>query len=241
MENSGDLNCAGEYLELAVKEAPEEYNTWSVFSKYNKKCGLKDREINALEKLVNLGASEDFVIKRLFSLYLEKNLYDKAHTLLGSIKNIEISLYPDLLKLGNNCFAEGNLEYALQCYMKAVEIKPESSEAWSILSEITLSLGKYDDSQAFLEKALAINGNDLPNLLTMCELKLKTGDIESHVKYCDKILENLSLDRNRTIDSFEDMKNIFKEIGNSISNGITCSSKINNIIRQLDTYMTPAS
>ena len=241
MEKSGDMECAKEYLDLALEEVPERHGAWYMLAEYSKKCGSTHKEINALEKVVETGSNNDFVIKRLLSLYIEKENYEKAYGLLKSSTNITSPSYSDLLKLGNYYFSAGNLEYAINCYMKAAELKPDGPEAWSILAEITLSLGKYEDAHVFLEKALAIKGNDLSNLLTMCELKLKSNDIESHVKYCDKILENLSLDRNRTIDSFEDLKNIFLEIGNSMCNGINYSSKIKKIIGKLDTYITPAA
>jgi glycosyltransferase involved in cell wall biosynthesis len=239
LEISEDIYCAGEYLSLALKEDPEKNNTLYMLADYSKKCGLTDKELDVLENLVKTGSNDKNVINRLFSLYIEKEKHEKSY---GLIKNINDSSYPDLLKLGNYYFAHGNQGYALQCYMKAVEIKPDSPEAWSILAEIMLSLGKYEDSQVFMEKALTIKENDLPNLLTMCELRLLSGDIESHVKYCDKMLEILGLDRNRTIDNFVDLKNIFIEIGNLINkNGINYSSKINNIISRLDSYIAPAA
>ncbi len=241
IDESGDMDCAKEYLDLTLKEVPEEYGANYMLAEYSKKCGSTDDEIRALERVVETGGTGETVINRLFSLYLGKENYGKAYEILRSSKNINGSSYSDLLKLGNYYLASGKLEYALQCFMKAAESRPDSPEAWSILAEITFSIGKYEDAQIFLEKALAIKGNDLSNLLTMCEIKLKSGDIESHVKYCDKILEILGLDRDRTIDNFNDLKNIFIEIGNSINNsGIDGSSKINNIINKLESCISPA-
>ncbi len=236
MDKTGDLEKAGHFLELAIKEAPDEYRAWYMLAKYYNKCGSANNEIIALEKVIKIGTEENFIFNRLFTLYTEKGLNDKAFTLINNINNFDSSFYHYLLKLGNSFLERGILESAFQCYMKAAEAEPDRSEAWSILAEITYSLGQYDDSQVFIEKALELKGNDASNILTMCELKLKSGDIESHVRYCDTLLECLGLDRNRAISGFSDLKNLFIEVGTYLKEDINCSSKISSIIKQLDTY-----
>ena len=234
LDRSVDMERAGHFLKLAVNEAPSEYNAWYMIAKYYNKSGLTDDEIIALEKIIELETKENFIFNRLFSLYVEKELNDKAFSLLSSIKHLDSFFYPYLLKMGNGFMEKGSVEAAFQCYLKAAEAQSDRPEAWSILSEITYSLGKYEDSQIFAEKALNLKGNDISNLLTMCELKLKLGDIESHIKYCDKLMDCLGLDRNRTISGFSNLKNLFLEIGNSMKEDYNCSFKINEIINQLD-------
>ena len=239
LDKSFDMDRAGHFLKLAVEEAPEEYNAWYMLAKYFNKRGLTDDEINALEKVVEIGTEENFIFNRLFSLYTQKELNDKAFELLNFIKNLDSSFYPYLLKLGNSFIEKGSLDSAFSCYMKAAEAEPERPEAWSILSEITYSLEKYEESQIFLEKALKLKGDDVTNLLKMCELKLKLGDIESNIRYCDKVLALLNLNRNRAINGFNDLKKIFIEINDSTGNDY--SLKINSIISQLDSYISPSA
>ena len=125
--------------------------------------------------------------------------------------------------------------------MKAIEINPDSPEAWSILADITLSMGKLEDSQVFAERSLQIKNDDLMNLLTMCEVKLKMKDFESHIVYCNKVMKSLGLERNKTVDDFNDLKNLFVEIDNSVEKNAIYSSRINNIITELDSYIIPVA
>ena len=117
--------------------------------------------------------------------------------------------------------------------MKAIEIRPETQEAWNILGEVTLAMDRLEDSQVFLEKALQIDNKDTAIILALCELELKRGDIESHIKYCDMLLERLSLPRDRVIDSFNDLKSIFLEIESALNDDNSHSKRISNIIAQL--------
>jgi tetratricopeptide (TPR) repeat protein len=117
--------------------------------------------------------------------------------------------------------------------MKAVESKPDSPEAWNILGEITIALGRLEESQVFLEKALQIDRHDITIILTLCELSLKKGDIESHVKYCDELLKELDLSRDRKIDSFKDIKSIFIEVEKALNKDKKYSNRIRNIVSLL--------
>ncbi|NLD35388.1 MAG: tetratricopeptide repeat protein, partial [Desulfatiglans sp.] len=237
LDKSLDMEIAGRFLKQAVEEAPNEYKAWYMLAKYYNKIGLKDDEIEALEKVIELGTEEYFIFNRLFALYVDKELNGKAFSLLESIKVPDLSFYPYLLKLGNSYMSKGFLENAFKCYMKAAELNPNRPEAWSILSEITYSLGNFKDSQVFLEKALILKKDDITNLLIMCELKLKSGDIESHVNYLDKVLNYLDIKTKRTISGFADLKNLFIEIGNSPNLIVTDYLKIKSIINELDSYM----
>ncbi len=237
LDKSLDMEIAGRFLKQAVEEAPNEYNVWYMLAKYYNKSGLKDNEIEALEKVIKLGTEEYFIFKRLFALYVDNELNDKAFPLMESIKTPDLSSYPYLLKLGNSFMSKGLLENAFKCYMKAAELNPDRHEAWSILSEITYTLGNFEDSQVFLEKALTHKKDDITNLLIMCELKLKSGDIESHVNYLDKVLNYLDIKTKRTINDFADLKNLFIEIGNSPNLIVTDYLKIKCIINELDSYI----
>jgi glycosyltransferase involved in cell wall biosynthesis len=241
MDKSGEMDKAGHFLELAANEAPYEYNAWYMLAKYYNKKEFIDEEINALEKVIEIGTKEDFIINRLFSLYVKKDLNDRALTLLKSIKNPDISFYSTLLNLGNLNVEKEDIESALLCYMKAAEMKPDSHEAWSILGELTFLLGRIDDSIVFFEKALKVKDSDLNNLIMICYLKLKTSDIESHIKYCDKLLSLLDLNRNRVINNFNDLKYIFIEMGSSPDIGSGNLPRIDEIINELEGYISHAA
>jgi tetratricopeptide (TPR) repeat protein len=172
---------------------------------------------------------------------MENGQYTNALKLINSEDYSNSNLYPELIKLGNIFVEKREIEAGIQCYMKAIEIRPETQEAWNILGEVTLVIGRLEDSQVFLEKALQIDSKDTGIILSLCELELKRGDIESHIKYCDMLLERLSLPRDRVIDSFNDLKSIFMEIESVLNDDNSHSKRISNIIAQLTIKNDPFS
>ena len=207
----------------------------------NGKHGSIKEEMDCLEKVVEIGAKDNFDSTRLFSLYMENGQYTNALKLIKSENFSNSNLYPELIKLGNIFVKKREMEAGIQCYMKAVEIRPETPEAWNILGEVTLAMGRLEDSLVFLEKALQIDNKDTAIILALCELELKRGDIESHIKYCDMLLERLSLPRDRVIDSFNDLKSIFMEIESVLNDDNSHSKRISNIIAQLPLKNDPVT
>jgi tetratricopeptide (TPR) repeat protein len=233
MSKSCDFNLAGDFLNRAAKEAPDEHDVWYMLAKLNnKKCSIKE-EIECLEKVIEIGAKDNFVSTRLFTLYVENGQYTYALKLISSKDFSNSNLYPELIKLGNIFIKKREMEAGIQCYMKAIEIRPETPEAWNILGEVTLAMSRLEDSLVFLEKALQIDNKDTATILALCEVELKRGDIESHIRYCDMLLEKLSLPRDRVIDNFNDLKLIFMEIESALNYDKSHLKRISNIIAQL--------
>jgi tetratricopeptide (TPR) repeat protein len=233
MSKSCDFNLAEDFFSRAVKEAPAEHDVWYMMAKLNNKRGLIKEEVECLEKVIEIGAKDNYVPIRLFSLYMENGQYTNALNLISLEDFSNSNLYSELIKLGNIFINKGEIEAGIKCYMKAIEIRAETPEAWNILGEVTLAMGRLKDSQVFLEKALQIDSKDIGIILALCELELKRGDIESHIKYCDMLLERLSLRRDRVIDSFDDLKSIFIEIESALNDDNSHSKRISNIIEQL--------
>ena len=198
-------------------------------------------ERGCLEKVVETNAKDNFDSMRLFTLYMENGQYTNALELIDCEDFSNSNLYPELIKLGNIFVQKMEMEAGIQCYMKAVEIRPEAPEVWNILGEVTLAMGKLEDSLVFLKKALQIDNKDTAIILALCDLELKRGDIESHIKYCDMLLEILSLPRDRVIDSFDDLKSIFMEIESALNDDNSHSKRISNIIAQLPLKNDPVT
>jgi glycosyltransferase involved in cell wall biosynthesis len=223
---------AREYLKKALDINKEDAVVNELLTKNGKHGSIKE-EMDCLEKVGEIGAKDNFDSTRLFSLYMENGQYTNALKLINCEDFSNSNLYPELIKLGNIFIKKREMEAGIQCYMKAIQIRPETSEAWNILGEVTLAMGRLEDSLVFLEKALQIDNKNTAIILALCELELKIGDIDSHIKYCDMLLERLSLPRDRVIDSFNDLKSIFMEIESALNDDKSHSKRISNIIAQL--------
>jgi tetratricopeptide (TPR) repeat protein len=223
---------AREYLKRAFDINKEDAVVNDLLTKNGKNEFIRE-EMDCLEKAVETGVKDDFDSTRLFFQYTENGQYTNALKLINSKGFSNSNLYPELIKLGNIFIKKGEIEPGIQCYMKAVEIRPETPEAWNILGEVTLAMGKLEDSLVFLEKALQIDNKDTGIILALCELELKRGDIESHIKYCDMLLERLALQRDRIINNFDELKSIFLEIESVLNDNNSHSKRISKIIAQL--------
>ena len=61
---------------------------------------------------------------------------------------------PDYLEmLGDTCYELGDLDYAIELYSKAIDIRPNSRDAWLALARTLLESGMYRDSFAILDDA----------------------------------------------------------------------------------------
>jgi len=206
----------------------------------NRKHGSIIAERDCLEEVAETGAKDNFDSVRLFMLYMENGQYANALKLIDCEDFSNSNIYPELIKLGNIFTKKGGMEAGIQCYTRAVEMKPGAPEAWNILGEVALAMGRLEDSMVFLEKAFQIDNSDTAIILALCELELKRGDIESHIKYCDMLLERLFLPRDRVIDSFNDLKSIFMEIESALNDN-SQSKRISNIIGQLPLKNDPVT
>jgi tetratricopeptide (TPR) repeat protein len=232
---------AQEYLKKAFDINKEDAVVNDLLTK-NRKHGSIIAESECPEKVVETGAKDNLDSTRLFTLYMEKGQYTNALKLIDCEDFSNSDVYPDLIKLGNIFTKKGDMEAGIQCYTKAVEMRPGTPEAWNILGEVTLAIDRLEDSLVFLEKALQIDNKDTAIILALCELELKRGDIESHIKYCDMLLERLSLPRDRVIDSFNDLKSIFMEIESALSDDEKShSERILNIIAKLPLKNDPVT
>jgi glycosyltransferase involved in cell wall biosynthesis len=232
MDKSSNLKLAGYFFDLAVKEAPNEHDAWYMLAKLKNKLGFNNDEIECLEKVIRIGTKEFFAYDRILSLYITEGMPDKAMEIIQSHGD-KIRLTGAMLcKIAVLYIEKGNIESAIKCYLIALEKEPDLFEAWASLGEITSNLNRLEESYIFFKKALEINKIDSEILLGLCYIGARRGDIESIISYCDMLLKNIDLHKNKTIKNIDDLKSILLEIEARLNNK-NCSVRIKNIIRSL--------
>jgi glycosyltransferase involved in cell wall biosynthesis len=243
MDNYNDLSYAQKYFKRALVEGPEEHDTWYMMAKYYNRAENLFDEKQCLERLIKIGTEDNFVYERLFSLYMDGYETKKALEFLKESKSndykLGLSIYPLILQLGNILLQQKDMEQAFFCYSKAIDVKPDAPEAWTILGELTFSLGNLEDAEIFLQKALNNKQNDLMNLLMLCEIKLRKKDFESHIALCNRIIKNLGLRKKFVINNILDLKNLFLEFSEILGQGTSYYPRLNSIMNTLDSYITP--
>jgi glycosyltransferase involved in cell wall biosynthesis/Tfp pilus assembly protein PilF len=212
MDKSQDLILARRYLSAALVESPEEQNVWYMLAKLNKKSELYQEEKQCLEKLVALGSQDIMILNRLATLRLESDELVEALEVSDLITKLDPSNYSALCTAGIIYKRQNIFDRAIEMFTKALEVDPQSADLWIHLGEISLRLDRFDEARIFFERMLFLQPESMKALLFLCEIELKQGRIEKFIGWCDSILKILSLNRNITINSMDDLIPIMLDI-----------------------------
>jgi glycosyltransferase involved in cell wall biosynthesis len=205
MDKSQDLILARRYLNAALDVSPEEPNVWYMLAKLNNISETYQEEKKCLEKLLELGNRDIMILNRLATLRLESDELEKALKVSDLVTTLDSSNYAALCTAGIVYKRQNILDRSIEMFTKALEINSQGIDAWIHLGEISLRLDRLDEARVFFERVLSIQQGSTKALLFLCEIELKQGRIERFVGWCDSILKKLSLNRNITIDSMDDL------------------------------------
>ncbi len=233
IDRSCDLKLARQYLDLALEEAPDEPSVWYTLAKWNNKTKNSIDEKLCLERLLELGSQDLMVLNRLATLSLASEDLTGTHKALDALMNIDNQNYPALCSLGLLYRRQNQLDRAMESFNKAIEINPQEATSWLYLGEIALQLGQYDNARSFFERVCSLEKGMLKSLLYLCEIELRQNRIVDFIRWCDLILKELRLDRNRTINSVEDISIILHEINDALIHDSDLSSQASNILSLL--------
>ena len=212
MDKSQDLVLARRYLSAALDESPEEQNVWYMLAKLNNKSGFYQEEKQCLEKLVALGSQDIMILNRLSTLRLESDELEEALKVTDLVIKIDPTNYAALFTAGIVYKRQNIFDRAIEMFTKALEVDPQDADPWVHLGEISLRLDRFDEARIFFERMLFLQPESMKALLFLCEIELKQGHIERFIGWCDSIMKTLSLNRNITINSMDDLIPIMLDI-----------------------------
>lgn len=218
LDRSEDLERARRYLDQALEESPDEPDIWYMLAKLNKKAQLFKEERRCLERLFDLGSEDIVVLNRLASLCMEEDDLDRALEALDRARKAGTLNYPTLCNLALIYKRQKQMEQAIGAYMQAVEIHPQGVEAWTSLGEISLDLDRLDEARAFFERALSLRSGLVKVLLQLCEIELRQNRMIEFLRWCDLVLKELDLNRDKMINDIEDIVGILLEIDSAARN-----------------------
>ena len=212
LDRSGDLNLARRYLDLALEESPEEQDIWYMLAKLNKESKLFQEERKCLEKLFELGNRDTMILNRLALLRIESNDEDQAIEVLNEVLQLEPTNYSALCNLGRVYKHQNLMDRAIEAYTKALKIDSHGIDSLIGLGEISLQLDRFDEARTFFESVLFLQPGLIKALLYLCEIDLKQNRILDFVGWCDLLLKELELNRDKMINDIEDIVAILLEI-----------------------------
>lgn len=205
MDRSGDLELARRYLDMTLTEVPEESSAWYMLAKLNKKCGLPAGERSCLEQLFRLKTDDLMLLNRLATLCLEAGDLDQALEVTNAALTADRANYPALCNLGLIHKRKRAFEESIRAFLQAVETHPYGVAPWINLGEISLSLNNLADAKFFFERALSFQNGLTDVLLHLCNIEFNLNSIDDFVSHADQLLQVLGLERNRTLNTMEDI------------------------------------
>jgi glycosyltransferase involved in cell wall biosynthesis/thioredoxin-like negative regulator of GroEL len=233
LDKSEDLERARRYLDQALEESPDEPDIWYMLAKLNNKSGLFKPERRCLERLFDLGSEDIVVLNRLAALCIEAGDLDQALEALERARKSGTLNYPALCNLGLIYKNQKQMENAIKAYMQAVELHPHGVEAWTSLGEISLNVDRLDEAGVFFERALSLQSGLVKVLLQLCEVELRQNRMIEFLRWCDLVLKELGLDRDKTINDMEDVVAILLEIDFAARNSPEIAAQALRVLRLL--------
>lgn len=215
---SGDLDLARELLEKAGQEAPGEALLWVACAKLHQKTEDPLKEKECLKKVFQAGTDEIRVITRLAHLLVQSGECAEALQVLESADRLDPSDYQLLLNKARAFRQLGSLSEAVEAFSQALGCKEASADhiPWMEIGDICFSLEKPDDAEVFFDRALAVKGDFIPALLKLGEIRLLRGDIAGFVRRCDSVMSQLGMDRDKVINSMDEIAEIVLEIDSQL-------------------------
>ena len=233
MDRSGDLRLSRQYLDLALKEAPDEPSVWYMLAKWNGKTENDKDEKRCLARLFELGTQDVMVLNRLATLSLSSDDLTTAQQALDALMKIDQQNYTGTCNLGLLHRRQNNLDQAMEAFSKAIEINPQESTPWLHLGGIAMQLGQFDNARLFFERVCNLGKGALTALLCLCEIELRQDRMVECIHWLDLLLKELKLNRNRTLHSIDDLSCILHEIKKVLIHDSDLSSQISTILSLL--------
>jgi glycosyltransferase involved in cell wall biosynthesis len=212
LDRTGDLTRAKRYLETALEAGSEQQEIWYMLAKLHKTAESYPEEKRCLERLFDLGNRGTMVLNRLALLRIESGEEAKAIEALNEVLRLEPSNYTALCSLGSIYKCQNLLDQAMEAFTKALRIASHGIDPLMGLGEISLQLDRWDEAKTFFENALSLHPGLVQALLYLSEIDLRENRILDFIGRCDRILKELGLNRNITINDLEDIIAIMLEI-----------------------------
>jgi len=233
LDHSGDLSLSRYYLDLALEEAPDEPSVWYMLAKWNSKTENDQDEKLCLSRLFELGTQDVVVLNRLSALSLSSDDLKTASKALDALLKIDHQNHTALCNFGLLYRRQNSLDQAMEAFSKAIEINPQEVAPWLHLGEIAMQLEQFDNARLFFERVYTLDKRMLKSLLYLCEIELKENRIVEFIRWCDLLMKELQLKRNRTLHSVDDLSGILHEIHRALIHDSELSSQLSKILSLL--------
>jgi len=109
-----------------------------------------------MKEQIWIQSESDYLYRKASELYGQAE-YEKALELLSQAIDITPNFSSALCLMGHCSEKQGLYEHALEQYSRAIEVDPYHSKAWYYKGETLVRLGKTEEGQNYIERAVALS------------------------------------------------------------------------------------
>ena len=148
--------------------------------------------------------------------YLSNNQNESGNSEIDKAISESTDMEETLMLLGNFYFENNNIDKAEDTYRKLLDINKNEVNALFNLGHIRFKKGDMDETLSLWQKSVELEPTLIDIRLLICKINITLGNFEDVVLDCDQLLQVLNMPRATTIESLNDLGNIFNLISNNL-------------------------
>lgn len=171
----GRLAEAETYAKEAIRRNPGSVSPWRQLGLIDDRLGKRDEALKAFATAMRLGDPDSTARRRLAELYAETGKPDEARRVALDAAINHNGAEKTQLALGFAELNRGRLRPAEEAMRRAVELAPESADAWTGLGAVLMKLTRVVEAEKAFDQAVRLapgQANHLANR-SMVRLELK--------------------------------------------------------------------
>ena len=148
--------------------------------------------------------------------YLSNNQNESGNSEIDKAISESTDMEETLMLLGNFYFENNNIDKAEDTYRKLLDINKNEVNALFNLGHIRFKKGDMNETLSLWQKSVELEPTLIDIRLLICKINITLGNFEDVVLDCDQLLQVLNMPRATTIESLNDLGNIFNLISNNL-------------------------
>lgn len=183
---SGDVQTAGERFEEALAMKPKNARSLEAALRVDLMLGDADAADRRVSVLLEQDPGNAYGNYVRGTLCLVEGQLEEAEVALR--KSLKTKRSPEALNdLAHLLHEKELLNEAEDMARSALEMDARIPQVWDTLGHILLSMGRIDDAERALERAHALDPEDIGTVLCLAELNVQKGNGERAVEFVDKL------------------------------------------------------
>jgi tetratricopeptide (TPR) repeat protein len=189
LEAMNDFPRAREAYEAALKLDPEDVETLNCLGVNLTRLGKYAESLKCFQQIEKLDATYEPSYCNRIVTYCEIDRHDEAEVMFYLARLFKDECPLCYYNIGTSLYARDQVERAIYCWKKALELDPNQPQAHARLAETYWTQGDLDEACKHYQAEMALDGEDANMLLDFGELLLEMDDEREAESLFRKALE----------------------------------------------------